>query len=126
MLPRVQQAFRINVTGPDNLGILGSSLGGLISCYAGFTRPTVYGRAGCMSSSFWWNNEDFNNVILRKHGRVPVTFYLDSGNAGTDNDDETQTITVRNHFASLGYTLDEDLFYYLGMRRRNICFVGAY
>ena len=45
-------------------GILGSSLGGLISCYAGWTRPEVYSIAGCMSSSFWWNNEDFNNTVL--------------------------------------------------------------
>ena len=37
-------------------GIGGSSLGGLISCYAAYKRPTVFTKAVCMSSSFWWNN----------------------------------------------------------------------
>lgn len=37
------------------LGIGGSSLGGLISCYAGYTRPTKWAKSICMSSSFWWN-----------------------------------------------------------------------
>lgn len=37
------------------VGILGSSLGGLISCYAGWTRPSVYATVGCMSSSFWYD-----------------------------------------------------------------------
>jgi predicted alpha/beta superfamily hydrolase len=43
-----------------------------------------------MSSSFWWNNEDFNNQILVNHP-VPnsdVKIYIDSGDSGNDNDDE--------------------------------------
>ena len=46
-------------------GILGSSLGGLVSCFAGWTRPHVYTSVGCMSTSFWWNDEDFNNVVMK-------------------------------------------------------------
>ncbi len=34
--------------------LVGYSLGGLISCYGALTRPEVFGKAGCMSSSFWW------------------------------------------------------------------------
>ncbi len=41
---------------------------GLITCYAVWTRPGVWGGFGaCMSSSFWWNNQDFNTTILEKH-----------------------------------------------------------
>ena len=47
-----------------SLGILGSSLGGLISCYAGYTRPHVYAKAGCMSSSFFWADNNFNDSIV--------------------------------------------------------------
>ena len=39
-----------------NYGIAGSSLGGLISCYAAYTRPKLFPTAICMSSSFWWNS----------------------------------------------------------------------
>jgi predicted alpha/beta superfamily hydrolase len=45
-------------------GIGGSSLGGLISCYGAYKRPQVYDRAICMSSSFWWNKEDFLTTVL--------------------------------------------------------------
>jgi len=89
VVPAVAQNFRIQ-TDRSNLGILGSSLGGLISCYAGWTRPESFSKAGCMSSSFWWNNEDFTNTVMTQNP-VPspqVTFYLDSGNAGPDQDDE--------------------------------------
>lgn len=60
LIPLIKSKFRVDIQ-RDSLGILGSSLGGLISCYAGWTRSTVYGKVGCMSSSFWWNNQDFQN-----------------------------------------------------------------
>jgi len=55
LIPLAKSNFRVEIN-RDTLGILGSSLGGLISCYAGWTRSTVYGKVGCMSSSFWWND----------------------------------------------------------------------
>jgi len=71
-------------------------------------------KAGCMSSSFWWNNEDFNNVVLN-NTKVPPSLdaYLDSGNAGPDNDDVLQTIRVRNHMEKLGFVLNETIWYFL-------------
>lgn len=88
-------------------GILGSSLGGLLSCYAAWTRPQRFGFGGCMSSSFWWNNQDFNASVLPRHagGAYPsvTALYLDSGDAGPDNDDVTQTRTVRDSVLALGF-----------------------
>ena len=62
IIPFMVKTFNTNhrLEASYSLGILGSSLGGLLSCYAGQTRPHVYDYAGCMSSSFWWNNKDFN------------------------------------------------------------------
>lgn len=54
VLPWASSRYRIGVT-RDMIGIAGSSLGGLISCYGAWTRPIHVGRAVCMSSSFWWN-----------------------------------------------------------------------
>lgn len=98
---------------PPRWAMLGSSLGGLLSCYAGWTRPDVWsGFVGCMSSSFWWNNESFNNTILETHapGVFPpvVAVYLDSGNAGPDNDDFNQTLTVRNRYLGMGWSYGND------------------
>jgi predicted alpha/beta superfamily hydrolase len=96
-------------------GMAGSSLGGLISCYAGWTRPQLYGRVACMSSSFFWNNEDFNNTVLSNWSTPNDTaMYLDSGDKGEGNDDEAQTVTVRNTLEQVkGFVMNQSLFYYL-------------
>jgi predicted alpha/beta superfamily hydrolase len=90
-----------------DVGILGSSLGGLISCYAGYTRSQMYSRIGCMSSSFWWDNNNFNDTIV---GKAPLPqsdtlFYIDSGDMEQGGcqppqncDDRLQSIDVRNHW----------------------------
>lgn len=86
LVPLIKSSnFRAEVT-RDKLGILGSSLGGLISCYAGWTRPTVYGKVGCMSSSFWWADQDFQNKLL-PNTTVPALphphIYMDAGTSGS-------------------------------------------
>ena len=40
----------------DHTGILGSSLGGLISDYAMRTHPEVFGRIGIFSPSYWYSD----------------------------------------------------------------------
>lgn len=120
MLPQVKQWYPSRMAyDRDNLGMLGSSLGGLLSCYACWTRSEHYSKCGCMSSSFWWNSQDFNSTILVQHAPPPglrqgaLTLYLDSGNQGPGQDDLTETLTVRAHLESLGMSYDQDLFYYL-------------
>lgn len=88
LIPLTKSSYRTQVT-QENLGILGSSLGGLISCYAVWTRPDIYGKAGCMSSSFWWDANDFqNNVVPESVPSKPFPMiYMDSG---TGSPGETQ------------------------------------
>jgi enterochelin esterase-like enzyme len=45
----VDARFRTR-TARDESAIVGSSMGGLMSCYAFLERPEVFGRAGCVSS----------------------------------------------------------------------------
>ncbi|MFN3864467.1 MAG: alpha/beta hydrolase [Erythrobacter sp.] len=45
----VDASFRTR-PGRDDTAIVGSSMGGLMSCYALLERPQVFGRAGCVSS----------------------------------------------------------------------------
>ena len=53
--PLIDVDFR---TLPDreNTSILGSSMGGLISLYAFFRYPNIFGAAGAMSPAFWFAN----------------------------------------------------------------------
>jgi len=114
MLPYARSHYpRIEII-RKRLGILGSSLGGLISCWGIWTRSSVFGKAGCMSSSFWWNTEDFDYIVMRNYPRpYDVQIYVDSGDAGTDHDDVVQTRQVYNHALKLGFALNQTLFYYL-------------
>ena len=45
----VDASFR-TLPGRDDTAIAGSSMGGLMSCYAFLERPDIYGRAACVSS----------------------------------------------------------------------------
>jgi len=111
VIPEIVANYRIAKNA--KFGILGSSLGGLLSCYAGYTRSKIYNKAGCMSSSFWWNNKDFSKVILTKNPKPNNIYYLDSGNQGQTKDGMVDTISVRDQMKSLGFVLGKDLFYYL-------------
>lgn len=97
LIPFAKSKLRINIDYGNGLGLLGSSLGGLISCYAGWTRPKVYGRIGCMSSSFWWNDQDFQNKVIPSH---PMSisehpkFYMDSGTDGGEASCKTFTAQI--------------------------------
>lgn len=93
--PIIDNDFR---TLPDkpNCGIMGSSMGGLISLYAFFYRPDVFGFTGVMSPSLWFG-----------HGRIftyvqdaayhPGKIYLDVGTRehGDDSDDWSGVFTRR-------------------------------
>jgi len=69
-----------------------------------------------MSSSFWWNSEDFNNQVLTPDYNNRTKVYLDSGDAGDSQDGKTQTLTVKAHLEQIGYKSSgetQNLFYYL-------------
>lgn len=50
--PYIDKHYR-TLSGKENTGIIGSSLGGLISLYAGIHYPEVFGFVGAFSPSIW-------------------------------------------------------------------------
>jgi predicted alpha/beta superfamily hydrolase len=62
---------------PAATGIMGSSLGGLISIWALFERPDAFGFAGAMSPALW-SGRALQSLIVRKPG-LPGRLYLDVG-----------------------------------------------
>jgi len=103
--PYVDQTYR-TLSGKDNTAIMGSSLGGLVSCYVARRNPAVFSKAGCMSSSFWWNAEAFTLQVEQSTAHVPVRFYID---AGTVNDGLTQTQRMDAALRADGYVQGLDL-----------------
>ena len=51
--PAIDQKYRTKKDA-QNTAIMGSSMGGLISHYAAFAHPDVFGKAGVFSPSFWY------------------------------------------------------------------------
>jgi len=85
--PRIDRLFRTR-QGRDETMILGSSMGGLLSLYAYFRYPSVFGRAGVMSPSIWFGQRAILDYIART--RTPRgRLYVDAGTqegAGTLRD----------------------------------------
>ena len=117
LLPLVASQYNV-LTKQENLGIMGSSLGGLISCYAGVTRPNVYSVVGCMSSSFWWDYANFSAFVVPQIGKANLEagqqkYYLDSGDSGDTDDDRPDTSAVATGFIRQGFTIGENFFWFL-------------
>lgn len=75
--PHIDRQYRTCI-GPEHTGIIGASLGGLISFYALYLYPEVFGKFGSISGSFWY--EGFiefmkENQLMNKKSRI----YMDVG-----------------------------------------------
>jgi predicted alpha/beta superfamily hydrolase len=105
--PYVDSHYRTLTGAPDTL-MMGSSLGGLLSCYAGWTRSSVYGSVGCMSSSFWWDGEAFTRTVEAYDGKKPVRIYMD---AGGDDDGAAETARFRDALLADGWVAGADLMH---------------
>ena len=97
-------------------GLAGSSLGGLVTLYACWTRPESFGRCGVFSPSLWWDSNNLQAVISADPATAatkPVTIYLDSGGAGPSMDGMTDTAAMRDVLVSKGFTPGERFRYVL-------------
>jgi predicted alpha/beta superfamily hydrolase len=77
--PRIDRRFRTRRE-REHTGIMGSSMGGLISLYAFLQHPRTFGYCGAMSPSLWFAHGavfDYVMQIQRWFGRM----YLDIGTA---------------------------------------------
>ncbi len=71
-----------------NTAVMGSSLGGLISFYAALHYSHIFGMAGCMSTSFWWNNRSMITYVSASGDLSTISrLWIDAGTAeGSDTD----------------------------------------
>jgi predicted alpha/beta superfamily hydrolase len=84
----------------DHTAIVGSSLGGLVSIYAGITRADTFGVVGALSPSTWW---DGTWIIARVSAAatLPGRIYVDSG-----DDDRDDTARLADALRTRGANLD--------------------
>jgi predicted alpha/beta superfamily hydrolase len=92
--------------------MIGSSLGGLITAYAGVTHADVFGGVGALSPSTWWDG----TWVIGEVGKTPASprplrVYVDSGDSGPSNDDVTNTANLAKAYQALGYAQGTTLDY---------------
>lgn len=100
--------------GREHTVILGSSLGGLISSYAGTKRAATFGLIGAMSPSTWWNDKVLLGLVAgsKSAATKPLRVYVDSGDSGSSMDDVVNTKALADTYRSIGY-VDGTSFLYV-------------
>ncbi len=116
---RIQSLIESRYGQPRKRGVMGSSLGGLISVHIAFRHPNNYDFVGCLSGTLGWGGFEHPDSPDRMEVRVHALgklrrpkFYFDSGGnpGGGDNYDSTRR-TV-DAFAEAGYHWDRDLWHW--------------
>jgi predicted alpha/beta superfamily hydrolase len=106
--PIVDADFRTKPI-PSQTGIVGSSMGGLISLYAFMKRPDVFGLAGVMSPALWYAQRqifDFLGQQKEARGRI----YVDVGTK--EGSEELRDVTrLRDQLLETGYRHGHDLLF---------------
>jgi len=116
---------------PAVTGLLGSSLGGLISFHVADRYPGEFTFAASMSGTMGWGSIELHNeTIIERyaaHGHQSTVLYLDSGGSGdcVDSDDDgvmdddleagdnyCENIQLRDTLESVGYQYEVDLFHW--------------
>src|SRR4051812_45926316 len=90
VMPFITSRFRVS-SGPENTGLGGSSLGGLISLYTAGVQPGMFGRLLLESPSLWASNRQ----IIKESRRVrrwPERVFLATGTAEAGRKDRDQSM----------------------------------
>ena len=78
--PFIDATYRTR-PGPQDTGLGGSSLGGLVTLYLGFTYPHVFGRLAVLSPSVWWNWRSILKTVRQARAKPQSRVWLDMGTA---------------------------------------------
>lgn len=83
LIPYVGKKFRV-LEGREHLGIGGSSMGGLISLYAGITYPETFGKLMIFSPSLWISPKLFFHTS-NYSATLPTDMYVYAGEKESKN-----------------------------------------
>lgn len=100
--PRVDAELRTR-PGREDTALVGSSLGGLITAWAGVTRAETFGRVGVMSPSTWWDGRVLLSEVAKTGAVRPLRVYVDCGDSGPENDGVTDTRALADAYRAVGY-----------------------
>ena len=108
--PEIDRRFR-TIAKRGSTAILGSSMGGLFAFHAAWKRPDIFGKAACLSSSFWW--ADRWAVRLVQSSKAPAQkpfFYLDTGASPNPTEEDARLLDGFHHTRSMLRALERSGF----------------
>jgi predicted alpha/beta superfamily hydrolase len=76
----VEESFDVDAR-RERTGIAGSSLGGVASLHALYTRPDTFGFAGVFSPAFWWTGDDRWFDLVEQNAAPEARIYIDVGDS---------------------------------------------
>lgn len=100
LVPKVDAQLRTQAQAKAR-GLVGASLGGLISYWIAINYPSIFEYTAGMSSSFWWE-DDLIIKDLELRGCQGLRYYLDSGSPA---DNSVSTRLMRDLLMRLGCTV---------------------
>jgi len=103
--PEVDHRLRV-FTSPNETGVVGSSLGGVVSFYMAWEYPQTFGLAACMSSAFSYKDDLIERVLAEPKRESKI--YLDSGWPG---DNFEVTLAMAMALAGRGYRVRQDFLH---------------
>jgi len=124
--PRIKEIYGET----EIIGVMGSSLGGLLAFYTIHCYPEIYDMAISLSGTMGWGSFSLNNEtmirLFEQSARRDHYLYLDSGGYGVceDNDGDgvnddgqgadnySTNIQFRDTLIAMGYELDVNLWYW--------------
>ena len=107
--PLIDRTYRTR-PGPQDTGLGGSSLGGLVTLYLGFTHPQVFGRLAVLSPSVWWNWRAILKTVRQARAKPKSRVWVDMGTAeGKRGLDDARLLKAA--LVGLGFIDGADLHY---------------
>lgn len=90
VMPTVEKHLRVE-KGRESTGLMGSSLGGLVSLYGSAHSFDNFGLVAALSPSIWWNKKSIINVMMESEV-LPSKLYLDSGTDGGEKPEDVRAL----------------------------------
>jgi predicted alpha/beta superfamily hydrolase len=102
--PHIDSVYRTR-PGRDHTGIMGSSMGGLISLYGALKRPDVFGKAGVFSPSYWFSDSlwTFARDVEKQH---PMRIYQLAG-TGEGSSTVNNVLGMEDSLKQYGFSGEE-------------------
>jgi len=107
------------LTNADDTGVMGSSMGGLISTWLAWVYTNTFHKLGAMSPPYC----DCNPILAGDPARPNLRIYLDSGDTNGPgnrclmNDDLLSTVAARDLLLNKGYVLNINLDHTIGLKQ---------